>query len=256
MEATNDIEKTAVFIFGDSHATIFLKAESLKYRADVAGYDGASISGLNELTSRLEYGKHMLNIMFHQPKNCYFLIKLGQVDIEFIIYHKVYNKRENLSFEEFCSMLINKYRTFLISKAFEITKNIIISSINLPAYYDEVDICTYINTVINHETLHEPNKLKIMQDDNNIDPILRDFSLDRIAKNFAYFNGLLRDLAKELNLLYFNTNEVFMDNNTNLLKDQYRDYGHHYRGLYDNEQSDAINVTHKYFEDFFNNSNL
>ena len=60
------------------------------------------------------------------------LVKLGQVDIEFIMYHKIYVKDEVFTFEEFCDSLINKYKSF-IKKIMSINKNVIIGSINLPS---------------------------------------------------------------------------------------------------------------------------
>ena len=75
MQIGDNIEKTIVYIFGDSHCTIFLNAESSKFKAIVSGYDGASISGLNETTSRLEYGKYMMDIIVNRSPSYYYLLK-------------------------------------------------------------------------------------------------------------------------------------------------------------------------------------
>ena len=54
-----------MYVFGDSHCCIFLGRYENGLNLTVAGYDGASISGLNETTSRLMYGKHVIDMMQH-----------------------------------------------------------------------------------------------------------------------------------------------------------------------------------------------
>ena len=68
--------KNVVYTFGDSHTLIFLDIESQKIKTIVAGYDGASISGLNEKTSKLEYGNHVMQIVLYEPKTYFLLFKL------------------------------------------------------------------------------------------------------------------------------------------------------------------------------------
>lgn len=228
-------DDNVVYVFGDSHCCIFVGAEG-DFRAVVAGYDGASISGLNEQTSRLVYGKHIVELITQQPKTYYALLKLGQVDLEFIMYYKLHVKKEVFTFEEFCQLLINKYREF-IGKLLEINKNIIIAAINLPSYFASVDIKNYICRTINDPTL--------------VDISEGDFSLEQMTNKFKYFNELLSNLAREMNLRFFDTTPLFMDNDTKLLKIEYQDYGHHYKGYSDDTQSSAKFVTHTFFQSFF-----
>jgi hypothetical protein len=236
-----------VYVFGDSHSVIFNGAETKFYKMRVAGYDGASISGLNEETSKLEYGKHIINIITHEPKTYYILIKLGQVDIEFVMYHKIYVNKEIFTFIEFCDSLIDKYRKF-INNLLQINKNVIIASINLPSYNDDIIIKDYIERIITNADMSIDISNDIALDHN-----LCDFSLLQLTKNFMYFNERLSNLAKELNLKFFDTTELFIDPMTNLLKDGYRYHGHHYKGWCDDTISDAKIITQASFNSFFIN---
>ena len=217
-------QKKEVFIFGDSHCTIFLGAESSQFKADVCGYAGASISGINDITSKLIYGDHITNIIKHRPLTHYSLLKLGQVDLEFIMYHKIYVKKEIFTFEEFCNTLICKYREF-IYKLREINQNIVICSINLPAYSSNVDIRTYVKIIITDSAFTSDSMFDIPY----LDSRLCDFSYKQLIENFVHFNNLLHDLAKEHNLLFFDTTDLFIDKKTGLLKDEFRNHTHHYQ---------------------------
>ena len=241
MKDIDNKDNNIVYVFGDSHCVIFVGAER-NFKSCVAGYDSASISGLNEKNSRLEYGQHILNILNTQPKTYYMLLKLGQVDIEFIMYYKIYIKREIFTFEAFCESLINKYREF-INKMLRINRNVIIASINLPSYHDNMNIRDYIARIITNNTSSLPEI--------NIDAKLSDFSLRKLTENFMYFNELLSNLAKEMNLKFFDPIPIFIDNDTKLLKNEYRYHGHHYNGYNDNTVSNAKCVTHNFFHSFF-----
>lgn len=233
-----------VYIFGDSHCVIFVGAEK-KFKSCVAGLDSASISGLNEKTSRLEYGKHVIDILTNMPKTYYSILKLGQVDLEFIMYYKIYCKKEVFTFEDFCKSIIDKYREF-INKLLKINENIIIASINLPSYHDNINIRDYIFRTINNSVFPEI--------DTKIDEKLSDFSLTQITKNFMYFNELLFNLANEMNLKFFDTTPLFIDNDIKLLKEEFKDHTHHYKGYCD-VTSDAKSITHNFFHSFFENFN-
>jgi ribosomal protein S17E len=239
MEDTN-----IVYIFGDSHCVIFLDAESKKFKANVAGYDGASITGLNEKKSRLEYGQHITHIVNYAPRTNYMLMKLGQVDLEFIMYHKAYIKRDIFTFKEFCDGLITKYGDF-IKKILEINKNVIIASINLPSYRESVDIKGYIKRIISYDSINNKDISESvdMNKINTTDPALCNITIEQLTKNFSYFNTLLCGLANELKLPFFDTTSLFIDINTDMLKTVFQDNGHHYKGYNDNTQSDAKVVT-------------
>ena len=71
-----------------------------------------------------------------------------------------------------------------------------------------------------------------MQIDIN-DPIMSNFSLECLTQNFAYYNSLLHEMAEELNLPFFDTTKLFIDSDTCLLSNKYRDYSHHYKGYCD-----------------------
>lgn len=219
-----------MYVFGDSHCCIFLGKYENNFNVVVAGYDGASISGLNEMTSRLMYGKHVTDLVNNLPKDYLILVKLGQVDIEFIMNHKIYVKKETLNFIDFCDSLINKYKIF-IGKILEMNKNVIIGSINLPAYHhtDPELIKKYIGRVItNAEDMEIINRSSMN--------LVSDFSIQGLTKNFMYFNELLRKMANEMNLQFFDTTDSFIDTETGLLKQQFMDSGHHYKGYMDDTQ--------------------
>jgi hypothetical protein len=243
MQDSND---NMVYIFGDSHSVIFVGAEG-KFKACVCGLDGASLSGLNNKNSNLEYGKYIIDTMNNRPKSYYILLKLGQVDMEFIIYYKLYFKNESFTFEMFCKSLIDKYREFII-KLLEINRNVIIASINLPSYHDHIDIRNYITRIITPATENYTED-KLLGDITK-DPKLTTFSLIQLTENFRYFNGLLSALAKEMGVLLFDTTAIFIDPDTKLLKNKYRDYGHHYNGYYDST-IDTRSITHDFFHRFF-----
>lgn len=255
-------EDNIVYIFGDSHCLIFLDAVN-KFKTCVCGLDSASITGLNRITSRLEYGKYIIDTIINKPKTHHILLKLGQVDIEFIMYYKAYVKKEIFTFEDFCQSLIDKYREF-IQKVLEINKNVIIASINLPSYDNSIDIKNYISRIIiesmvlarvcldsnTNESDNQIVNLGINSNDLIDDTKLTNFSLRQITDNFMYFNKLLSDLAKELNLLFFDTTSLFINNETKLLKNEYEYHGHHYKGFNDSTVSDAKIITHNFFDLF------
>ena len=145
----NAQDQNIVYVFGDSHVTIFVGIDSVKTKAIVAGYSGASITGLNKKITTLDYANHVLNLVNQQPKTYYMMLKMGQVDIEFIIYHKLYVKKEQIVLEDFYDKLISDYRDF-ITKILKINKNVVIASINLPSYSytDGIYIRNYIKRII------------------------------------------------------------------------------------------------------------
>jgi hypothetical protein len=233
-----------IYVFGDSHSVIFLGAES-KYKTCVCGYDGASITGLDKKDSRLEYGKHVLDTIRYKPKTHLILMKMGQVDMEFIMYHKLYVKQEQFTFEEFCQQLINKYRDF-IKKVLEINQNVIIGSINLPSYKTTMNIRDYITIIVtDNDTSIKEQMIQNIQlaETNNFDPQLSNFSLEQMTQNFQYFNDLLSNLAKEMHLDFFDTTSLFVNEFTGVLKTEYTNYNHHYLG-YNDDTTDAKNITH------------
>lgn len=240
-----------VHIFGDSHCTTFVGADR-KFHADVCGLDSASISGLNKTVSRLKYGQHIQSIVNHSSKSDYLLFKLGQVDIEFIMYFKFFIKGETFTFKEFCQSIVNNYREF-INKILPLNPNIVIASINLPAYHSSVDIRTYIKRIIS-ENLVLPDPTANFDTDlpesplAEVDPALCTFTLEQLTNNFQYFNQQLSNLAQELNLLFFDTTPIFLDDLTQVLKSEFQFGGHHYNGYLD---SKAKNITHNAFHEFF-----
>ena len=243
---TNEtMRKYTVYIFGDSHCTIFLDINS-RINTVVAGYDGASISGLDNKNSRLEYGSHIKSLIIQNPSNCYFLLKLGQVDVEFNMYYKIYVKGETFTFTEFCQGIIEKYRKFII-ELLAINTNIVIASINLPSYYDSVDIRAYIARIIG---IDQPEMSLCPLTNLTTDPILSDFSVSQLTKNFRYFNTLLENLAIQLGVPFFDTTEITIDKTTGILREEFRDYGHHYN-RYTDKSSIIYKLNSEYFTKFF-----
>jgi len=240
-----------VYVFGDSHCVIFVGAEH-KFKSCVCGLDSASITGLNRTDSKLEYGKYIIDIIKYQLKSHKVLLKLGQVDMEFVMYHKLYLKHETFTFQEYCQSLIDKYREF-IKKVLEINSNVIIASINLPSYNMDVNVCDYIIRIItnNLASLKDTLNQDMEMLESKIDPNLKlsNLASEQLTKNFVYFNNLLSDLAKEMGLPFFDTTPLFMDSETGLLKTKYTDYGHHYKGYYD-DSADTKLITHNFFHSF------
>jgi len=62
------------------------------------------------MTSSLEYGKYILDYLKHRSTTNIILLKLEQVDIEFVIYHKLFVKKETFTFDEFCTLVIDTYQ--------------------------------------------------------------------------------------------------------------------------------------------------
>jgi hypothetical protein len=196
--------------------------------------------------------------MAHSPQTSYFLIKLGQVDLEFIMYYKLNVKKELITFEKYCETSIDKYRKF-IKKMLLFNKNIIIASINLPSYGDDSSIQAYIMRTISDNLVipkinNESENVQILISPEEFvsssDKKLSNFSLKQITENFMFFNNLLAELAKEMNLLFFDTTHLFINPDTKMLKDEYSGCGHHYKGFND-DASDAKKITHDYFYLFF-----
>jgi hypothetical protein len=58
-----------------------------------------------------------------------------------------------------------------------------------------------------------------------------------------------------MNLPFFDTTPLFLDLELGLLKTEYLDYGHHYKGYYDNT-TNAKEITHNFFHEFFESQHL
>jgi len=168
--------------------------------------------------------------------NNYYMFKLGQVDVEYIYYYKLFVKKENINIIDFFTKTIDNYISFLQSLS---NKNIIVCGINLTSWTNIKYYFKYLSYII-----------KI--DVNTISELLKDFTLLEKQKNHLLFNNILEKKCIENNIKYFDlTNECCNINDDEIsVKKEYLSVNmdHHYNGCHGNiDDESSYNITHSTF---------
>ena len=237
-----------ISLFGDSHTLCFVGL-SIKYDKHLLinendknflikniNQDSVSITGLSNNDSKLKYNTTILNNINSNINN-YYVFKLGQVDVEYVYYYKLFVKKENINIIDFYSKTVDKYILFLQSLP---TKNILVCGINLTSWRDIKSYFKYLSYIINIDV-------------NTVSELLKDFTLFEKQKNHLLFNNILEKKCIENNIKYFDlTNECCnISDNEISVKNEYLDVceDHHYNGCHVNieDESSSYNITHSTF---------
>jgi len=227
-----------ISLFGDSHTLCFVGL-SIKYDKYLLinendknflikniNQDSVSITGLSNNDSKLKYNTTILNNINSNINN-YYMFKLGQVDVEYIYYYKLFVKKENINIIDFYSKTVDKYILFLQSLP---TKNILVCGINLTSWRDIKSYFKYLSYIINIDVI-------------SVSELLKDFTLFEKQKNHLLFNNILEKKCIENNIKYFDLineccnisdNEISVKNKyLNVCEDS------HYKGCHENIEDES-----------------
>lgn len=246
-EIPNNINKT-ITLFGDSHTLCFvgLSIRANKYLL-IDKYDNkiliknrnrdsVSITGLSNNDSKLKYNTTIYNNV-NNSVNDYYMFKLGQVDVEYIYYYKLFVKKENINIIDFFTKTVDNYLSFLQSIS---NKNIIVCGINLTSWTHIKYYINYLSYIINIDV-------------NIVSELLKDFTLLEKQKNHLLFNNILEKKCIENNIKYFDlTNECCdIRHNEISVKKEYLNVNndHHYNGCSGNIENEPFNLTYMTFLD-------
>ena len=203
-------------LFGDSHCLCFCGSSIQNKYLDIeynnkkilvinCNQDSVSISGLNKEKSKLGYNKRIVKNI-ENDKKTFHLFKLGQVDIEYVYYHKLLNKKENLSKEQFYTNIISQYLDFLQS----LDVNIIVCGSNLPGLPDIKSNNNYLASVINIDII-KIEKLNLSLQDKIKDVINfnNKLKMECIKRGIIYFD--LIDESLEVKDGYYSLKNIFCE---------------------------------------------
>ena len=246
-EIPNNINKI-ITLFGDSHTLCFvgLSIRENKYLLidkydnkiliKNRNQDSVSITGLKNNDSKLKYNTTIYKNINDNDNN-YYMFKLGQVDVEYIYYYKLFVKKENINIIDFFTKTVDNYLSFLQSLS---NKNIIVCGINLTSWTHIKYYINYLSYIINIDV-------------NIVSELLKDFTLLEKQKNHLLFNNILEKKCIENNIKYFDlTNECCnIGDNKISVKNEYLNVceNSHYNGCLGNidDESSSYNITHSTF---------
>ena len=246
-EIPNNIDKT-ITLFGDSHTLCFVGLSIIgdkyllvnKYNKNILiknrNHDSVSITGLTNKDSKLQYNSIIYNNINNNDNN-YYMFKLGQVDVEYVYYYKLFVKKENINIIDFFTKTVNNYILFLQSLS---NKNILVCGINLTSWTNIIYYINYLSYIINIDV-------------NIVSGLLKDFTLLEKQKNHLLFNNILEKKCIENNIKYFDlTNECCdISENEISVKKEYLsvNQNHHYNGCHGNIEDELYKLTYSTFLD-------
>lgn len=203
-------------IFGDSHCLCFVGSSVKNKYLDIqynnkkllvinCNQDSVSISGLNKEKSKLGYNKTIVKNI-ENINNVFHLFKLGQVDIEYVYYHKLLNKKENFLKEQFYTKIINQYLDFLQN----LDVNIMVCGLNLPGLPSIKANNKYLAYVLNID-IFEIEKLNLSLQDKIKDVIEfnNKLKMECINRKIIYFD--LIDESLEVKDGYYYLKSIFQE---------------------------------------------
>jgi hypothetical protein len=210
-------------IFGDSHCLCFFGSSMQNKYLDIeynnnkllvinCNQDSVTISGLNKEKSKLGYNNRIVQNI-EKESNIYHLFKLGQVDIEFVYYYKLFVKKENISKDDFYEKIISQYLDFIKN----LNVNIIVCGSNLPGLPNIEANIKYLSYIIGID-ISEIKKYN--------------FSLQNKMEDVINFNNKLKKQCIKMNILYFDLIEesIEIKDGDYFLKDIFQEGGIHYKG--------------------------
>lgn len=197
-----------------------------------------TIKGLDKDKSTTNYNKIILNNYNNVNIN---IFKLGQVDIEVGYYYNYFIKKTNYSFDEWCNILVNIYQKFLRS----IKTKIIIVGISPPAYASDKQLTDYVLKTIKLIDPHDINKLNT------------ELNLKIAHNNFIKFNKYLKEMCDDLNILFFDPFNSFLNEEGILKKEFQTNSDHHLKDLvYYTGISQVETIFNTLFLDFLRENNI
>lgn len=202
----------------------------------------STIKGLLNTQSKTNYNKQILNSYNKTNTN---IFKLGQVDIEVGYYYNCFVKNKIISFDEWCNILINIYKEFLSS----IKTKIIIVGISPPAYASDEQLINYTLNIIkdNQDNLTFVDKSNLMLK----------LNLTIAHDHFINFNKCLKEMCKELNILFFDPFNSFLNEECLLKKEFQSNNDHHLNGLIGNDViQEAETLFNTHFLNFLRENNV
>jgi len=204
-----------ILIYGDSHTKGFIGYKNDKVILDINSIPGASIKGLPRHKSTLNLNEKIKIKL----ENNYDLVifKFGQVDIDLGFWYTKIYKNNNIKFDEYIKILINMYKNFI--KSLKI-KKLIIFGINLPSIFNKENCINFTYKIIKKKTCNKKILQKIIPD------------IYKRTNNTLLFNSSLKELAKELNIHYYDNIKISLNKNilNELYHDEY-DIDHHPKGI-------------------------
>lgn len=215
---------TYITLFGDSHTLCFVGSslrnkylyityKNKNFIIKNASQDSVSISGLDKQSSKLSYNNTIRTNIDIKTSN-YNMFKLGQVDVEYIYYYKIYKKHEIITKTEFYNDIITKYIKFLLS----LNVNVIVCGINLPGFKTNNEIIQYLSYVTNIS---------------EYDLINKEITLQIKMKDALFFNNMLKQICLKFNIIYFDLIDEtikYIDDNIYIKDDFFEEGGIHYKG--------------------------
>lgn len=159
--------KANIYLFGDSHCKCFVHDH---YNGGVLNSSNftlynkfrstTSARGVSNDKSKKQYGPYIIqtlkNISYSKDLYNICVLKLGQVDIEYNYYYKVYYKNENISKQDFYMDTIEKYIMFIkfLKQSFP-NINFIVNGVNMPNVYDLQEYMARESAIIPSTTYEE-----------------------------------------------------------------------------------------------------
>ena len=154
-----ETDSYSVYVFGDSHSRCFSREEKTTYsniKIHNKYQSSVSMKGLTNPTNTLNYNNVILDtlksLQLNSSSNIVFVMKFGQVDIEYNYYYKLYKKGESVVKKVFYNKIIKDYINYITSlKKTYPSVQFIVNGVNMPNHYD---ITKYIQQTIHAPTPH------------------------------------------------------------------------------------------------------
>lgn len=204
--------KLNFYIYGCSHTKCFIR-DHINYPNFTVynmGKSSASMSGIVKDNSTLNYKKEV-DKNLHTNSNSFHIFKFGQVDVEYIYYHKLFNKKEDIAKKDFFNTIISEYIQYILAIISHGVKNVIVCGCNIASPYKWQ---SYVTSILKLRSIPEG----MTYNTKNSDLIL--------------FNNILKKCCYDNNFIYFDLIEecTINDGANILLKDEYIGKDHHYAG--------------------------
>jgi hypothetical protein len=215
--------------FGDSHGHYFRNVYPHLAEVETYAISGASMIGFGREHSKLQTKQKVLETIPTLAGEDYIVLMFGQVDIEFVFYHKNIIKDEAISFEDFVDMLVKTYIEVILEIK-RLHRNIVVCGINLP-------------TIFNHEHAVE-NTIKIITANIDDDHLIQTYknklndmlpSMHERTRRSIDFNASLKKACLAENIQYFDLTKEVLDPTWGFLSSKFRPFevNHHYPLTYE-----------------------
>lgn len=214
-----------LIILGDSHVGPLYNAREIfkSFTQDplLLVIRGATIAGFGKRQSSLDtFSK--LNVLIEEVSPEAVVLKLGQVDVDLGQYYRATIKNEDIKKINYFDSYIDDYLNSIallpqISRYF-------VCTINLPTLVHHKDAVYYTSKVIHENIADKPMRREKVAILRQIMPSIEDRTQMTIA-----FNQCLTSKCKEYDIPFIDETAYFLDEQTGLVKEQFRSTNdHHY----------------------------